>query len=182
MADLVEMLGGGDRRSIGRVPEVVEMATGNPSFVADLVLALFRDDEIVRMRAADALEKLSAEEPHILQPHKRELMELGRTADQQEVRWHLAQMLPRLPLSRSERRELVDLFLRYLQDKSRIVRTFALQALADLAREDPSLREEVLRTVEAAASKGPPSVQSRARKLLSELEVGGDGEASATHG
>jgi 23S rRNA (uridine2552-2'-O)-methyltransferase len=55
----------------------------------------------------------------------------------QELRWHLAQMLPRLGLRGAA------LMRSYLADPSRIVRAFALTALALFAEEDADLRPAV---------------------------------------
>ena len=51
------------------------------------------------MRAADAVEKITARRPELLRPHKRRLLTELALIPQQEVRWHVAQMLPRLSLS-----------------------------------------------------------------------------------
>lgn len=58
--------------------------------------------------AADATEKIGAGRPACLAPYKKRLMKLAEVSEQQEVRWHLAQLLSRLKLNRSERRRAVD--------------------------------------------------------------------------
>jgi hypothetical protein len=66
-----------------------------------------------------------------------------------KVRWHVAQMLPRLQLS---------------SDESRIVKTFSMQALAELAEGDRAvaLGEDLSKT-------GGPAMRTRGRKLLDRL-------------
>jgi hypothetical protein len=122
-------------------------------------------EPVVRMRAADALEKLTRDRADLLIPHKRTLLALAGRARQQEVRWHLAQMLPRLLLTRSERLRGAVLLRDYLRDESVIVRTMAIQALADLAGRTPELRGEVRRLLARAARLGAPAVRARARRL-----------------
>jgi hypothetical protein len=124
------------------------------------------------MRAADALEKAARAEPSRLQPFKRQLFAAGRS-QQQEVRWHVAQLLPRLRLRPAERQRAAALFKGYLDDKSRIVQTFALQALADLALADASLQPEVIATIQRQAQSGSPAVRSRAARLLKQLARAG---------
>lgn len=76
----------------------------------DALLGLMRDtDPLVRMRAADALEKASREDPEILMPHKHSLLSEIAEDPQQEVRWHLLQMLPRLRLTPSEGRRAFEI-------------------------------------------------------------------------
>jgi hypothetical protein len=44
-----------------------------------------------------------------------------------------------------------------------------MQALADLAEEDPSLRTQVILMLEELTETGSPAMKSRGRKLLKEL-------------
>ena len=57
MKDLLSKLRGGDRRSIGKVDEVVAVVEKEAAQFKYLVSGLFDPDPIVRMRAADAMEK-----------------------------------------------------------------------------------------------------------------------------
>ena len=165
------LLTGGDRRSIGQAGEVAAKTLGGALSTDGLVAALFDEDAVVRMRAADALEKVSACRPDLLVPHKAELLAYLPEVRQPEVRWHLAQMLPRLDLTAAERNGcVVPVLLGYLQDRSRIVQTSALQALTDLAALDPTLHPKVSGLVEKAAITGGAAVKSRARRLLVQLK------------
>ncbi len=124
----------------------------------------------MRMRAADAIEKVTRKNREFLQPYKKELLGLMAEASQQEMRWHLAAMVPRLALSDRERQLAASLLNRYLEDRSSIVKTFALQGLADLARDDSRLQPRVLEVLRSAARNGTPAMKARGRKLLSRLE------------
>jgi hypothetical protein len=122
------------------------------------------------MRSADAVEKITAEHPEYLQPYKGKLIQQVAKVDQQEVRWHVAQMFPRLELSEEERAGIVEILLDYLNDKSKIVKTSSMQALADFAERDASLRFEVIKLLEELTRTGSPAMQSRGRKLLERLK------------
>ena len=64
------------------------------------------DDSVVPVRPADAVEKISAVRPEYLHPYQAELLGLlARRADK-VVRWHEAQMLPRLRWPPHERRQV----------------------------------------------------------------------------
>ncbi len=134
-------------------------------------------DPVVRMRAADAAEKVSRERPDLLQPFRVELMGLLAVEMQQEVRWHLALMIPRLALSREERRRACEGLKYYLDDhleKPRsIVRTHAMQGLADLAKQDAELRPEIVELLRVKTRSGTAAMKARGRKLLGELESDG---------
>lgn len=121
------------------------------------------------MRAADAAEKLTVANPEWLRPFKRRLLKLATRATQQELRWHLAQMLPRLELSAKERRLVAATFRAYLEDQSRIVKTFAMQGLADLAMRDPTLGRSIRPLISSFTRSGSPAMKSRGHKLLRQL-------------
>lgn len=167
---LIEELRGGDRRSIGRSDEIARRAAADRALFGKLVEALWHEDAIVRMRAADAIEKASAGNHGLLNPYKAELMGLLGEATQQELRWHLAAMVARLELTRGEMRRAATTLREYMGDKSSIVRTFAMQALADLAERDESMKSDVLELIRRAVKTGSPAMRARGRKLLKRME------------
>ena len=125
-------------------------------------------DPLVRMRAADAVEKATRNHPEMLAQHKRAIMEAARI-DQQEVRWHVAQMLPRLKLTHQQRQTAISILFGYLEARSSIVRTFAMQALADFALRHVNLRPQVAPLLEHLTETGTPAMRSRGRKLLAQF-------------
>jgi lambda repressor-like predicted transcriptional regulator len=120
------------RGSHRRTEEIIAEVLGTPSRFDELFQCLLDDDPIVRMRAADVTEKVTIHHPEWLQPYKRTLIGKVAAIEQQEVRWHVAQMIPRLNLTALERERVVKILLGYLGDKSAIVKAFSLQALTDL--------------------------------------------------
>jgi len=170
MKNIANKLRGGDRRSIGRSNEVAQEITDNPKLFSHVFAELLHTDPIIRMRAADAIEKASATHPRLLQPHKREILQKIAAIPQQEVRWHVAQMLPRLRLTPNERDHAVSILFDYLEVKSSIVKTFAMQALADFALHDPRLRKRVVPLLEFLTSNGTAAMRARGRKLLATLK------------
>jgi len=151
---------------IGRADEVAELVSREPKFFAQLIAGLWSEDALVRMRAADAAEKVTRERGDLLQPYKRELLGLLSEARQQELRWHLAVMVPRLALTAKERLAAVAALNHYLEDRSSIVKTFALQGLAELAQEEPSMRPRVVEILREASRRGTPAMKARSRKLM----------------
>ena len=122
------------------------------------------------MRCADAVEKITAQHPEAFcTSHKRKLIQRVAKIDQPEVRWHVAQMFSRLMLTPRERRVVVAIW-KGLQDRSGIVRTFAMQALADMAMQDVQLRPAILTQVKALTRTGTPAMKSRGKKTHAQLE------------
>lgn len=170
-----ELLSGGDLRSIGRVPEVLKIVGENPERLGELVGGLDSEDPVVRGRAADALEKLTAKSPVLLEPFKESLLRVAASSGQQEVRWHLAQMMPRLPLTRREIPSVFSLLRSYLEGRSAIVKVCALQAMVELSLRDPSLRFPAKALAESFCRSGTPAMRARGRKLLFLLKEGKNG-------
>ena len=134
--------------------------------VAALVGALNDEDAVIRMRAADALEKVSRSHADLVCRFAPLLLRLAANSGQQEVRWHLAQMMPRLQLSAKQRACCVHTLTAYLEDRSSIVRTCALQALAELAVIDRRLRRTVNVMLLEARQHGSPAMRARAKRIL----------------
>lgn len=164
---LLRSLTGGDRRSIGRSNQVASLALRRPGLVGVLFEGIASTDPLLRMRCADALEKVTASRPELLRPWKRTLLNDLPQIDQAEVRWHVAPMLARLPLMASEERQVLKILAGFTRDRSSIVRTLSMQAMADIALRSPGLLPGVERRIRRLASTGTPAVKVRGRKLLS---------------
>ncbi len=169
MHRLLQKLTGTDRRSIGKSAEVVAAVLAHPEDFGAVFEGMLAEDPILRLCGADAIEKITAQRPELLLPFKRRLLERVAKIDQPEVRWHVAQLLPRLALTPRQRRASVGLLRIFLQDESRIVRTFAMQALADLAAQEVKLRGPIVRLLTRLTRSGSPAMQARGRKLLARL-------------
>ena len=167
--NVLKKLEGGDRRSVGRVDEVVADVLNDPTLFKVVFDGMLGDDPLIRMRCADAVEKITVQRPEYLQPHKDSLLSQVAKVEQQEVRWHVAQMLPRLELDAGERTIAVRTLLGYLDDESKIVKTFSMQALADFAELDDRFRAQVIGLLDELTSTGSPAMKSRGRKLLARL-------------
>ena len=156
-------------RSTGRSDEVVADVLADPDLFDTLFRGILAPEPIVRMRAADAVEKISTVRPEYLRPYKRILVEQIAGIEQQEVRWHVAQMLPRLDWSQDERATIIEILMGYLDDESKIVKTFTMQALADFAARDANLRPQIVELVKELTETGSPAMKSRWRKLVKKL-------------
>jgi hypothetical protein len=165
------ILAGGDRRSIGRANEVVDLVKLQPKKFGALLGCLWDPNSLVRMRAADAAEKISRGQAVLLQRYKAPLLELLAETTQPEMRWHLAVMVPRLKLTRAECRSVAEALQRYLEDRSSIVKTFAMQGLSDLTRQNASLRPIVLDLLRSLTRTGTPAMRARGRILLDQLSM-----------
>lgn len=166
----MQLLSGGDRRSIGKSNQVVAEILKRPDRLAELIECMWSDDAIIQMRAADAVEKVSVQKPELLAPFKAELLGYAGETTQAEMRWHMALMLPRLPLTSAERERARIRLREYLSDRSSIVKTFALQGLTELAVGDAPRESEMIDLLQKAGRSGTLAMKARSRKLLLQLQ------------
>jgi hypothetical protein len=177
MHPLLKKLQGGDRRSIGQSAQVVADVLADPSLFGIVFEGMLDGDSLIRMRCADAVEKITVSHPEYLRPYRAQLLKQVAQVEQQEVRWHVAQLASRIQWTPKERRRIVGILMGYLSDKSRIVKTFSMQALADIAEQDADLRPAIVQRLEELTRTGSPAMASRGRKLLAKLQLAQPGRS-----
>jgi hypothetical protein len=160
--------------SLGRVPEVVALIEAQPRLATRLIQLLWDNDSGIAQRAADVLERVSRKPSpslsRILADSKDALLGLLTEAQVKKLRWNLALTLGRLPLTLPDCRRTAAAFQTYLDDPSSIVKTAALQGLADLTRHDPSQLPAILDLLRIHGRSGTPAMRARCRILLVQLE------------
>jgi hypothetical protein len=162
----------GNRLAAGRAPEVAALLVKQPRKAARVVECLWDEDTGVANRAADALERASCMSPALLMPWKEAL--LGRMADatKNKLRWNLALMISRVPLTIAESERAAAILRTWLEDRGSIVRTCAMQGLTGLTRWNPGILPEVVDMLRILSRSGTPAMRARGRILLKRLERG----------
>jgi hypothetical protein len=162
----IYMLMGGDLEITRRSKEVMEFVHDQQSF-DELFKLLFHHDRVLVMRAADVVEKIIKHHKKYLEPYKTQLLSLLRNARNIEVKWHIAQLIPKLPFTDQELTDVWRMFTYWARNpnESKIVRVNALQALFELSHVNPSLKEDFEKTLHALELLPVPSIQARVRKL-----------------
>ena len=166
MSDYAVLLSGGDLRSIGKSNFIVQRINKQQAF-DELFHCLCHQDRKVVMRAADAIEKISIAKPKFLSKHTSTLLKLLNRAENKELKWHLAQIIPRLSLTAKETNLVFKIFSSWLvyEKDSRIVRVTALQALSDLSANNTQLRKELFDLIRHKDLTAIPSLKARLKKL-----------------
>lgn len=168
--DIEVMLTGGDPRALKNCDEVVDLVLRSPERTGELFDSVFSTDEIVRMRASDALEKVCAERPDLVQPFVGRVLDDMAAVDQPSVQWHLAQIVARLTLTDEQQAQAVEtLHHNLLTYDDWILTNLTLASLAELARSDPTLRPGLLTVLRRHAGDRHKSVANRVDKLLTEF-------------
>ena len=160
----------------GRVLEITQLIARQPRRAERLIELLWDDDAGVASRAADVLERVSAHPfpavMRILNQYKEALLGLLPDARFIKLRWNLAFVLPRLALTLPEARRAAATLYTFLDDRSSIVKTAALQGLADLTRHDPESLPAVLDLLRIQGRSGTPAMRARSRHLIKRLDPG----------
>jgi hypothetical protein len=164
------MLAPGTPLAKARVQEVVDLVHAEPRRMAQLVECLWEDDAAIANRAADALERITHSQPKLLQRWKEPLLSLLSEAKENKLRWNLAFTIPRLKLTPTECVHAAAELERWLDDTSSIVRTAALQGMADLAIQHAPLLPAVTDHLRWAERSGSAAMRARSRILLKKLE------------
>jgi len=166
---------GDGRISVGRAEEVAALVLAQPKLFTHLMERLWDDDPGVVNRAAHALERVTRDgQPGPiaqLNRWKTQLLGLMPEAAENKLRWHLALIVPRMELTRAEIARAVQSLQAWLDDdSSSIVKTMALQGLADLTRQDAALIPGVLDLLRIHGRSGTAAMRARSRLLLAQFE------------
>lgn len=172
MVELTKLLSANnDMRTVGDTKEVVELVLRGPYSVDDIINHIRTGDTYIRARAMDALQKITVKKPESVLKYKTDLLTWIAEINQQEVQWHVAQILPQFRLTDSEHKQALGIYRRYLQSPSSIVKTWALDALVKLAQVDPSYQAEANDQLQKTLTSGSPAMQARAKNLMSTFKL-----------
>ncbi len=175
MPSITIQLKGGNLRSLGHIQAVISQITNQQNFDV-LFKSLFDADRLVVMHTVDAVEKITQVHPEYLDSHKNELLELFQNANHIELKWHLAQLIPRLiirlKLSKEERGAAWNRLTQWALDKSgsRIVRVNCMQALFDIQKQYFELCKDFTDTLSKLDRENIPSIVARIKKLRKQMK------------
>ena len=156
----------GDLRTTGNVKEVVKMVLNQKDF--DLLFdALLSNERSVVMRAADAIEKITIAHPDYLEEYKKDVLKLFSDAKHIELKWHIAQLIPRLQLNRNETIDVWKQLYSWAenQKESRIVRVNSMQTLFEISKRNPDLIKSFNKLVTKVEQEHIPSLLARLKKI-----------------
>jgi hypothetical protein len=90
-----------------------------------------------------------------------------------ELKWHLAQLAPRLPLESHELHEVWSILSYWAQNpnESKIVRVNSIQGLFDMASSNPAFEVSLINVLDTIESEPIPSLRARIKKLRKLLFV-----------
>ena len=170
MTQLEKILAGDDLRSIGKSNSVVAKIQSQNDF-DELFKYLFHKSRLVVMRAAEAIEKITINNPQYMVKRKKNIFELCDTAKNKELKWHLALLLPRLCLDNKELDRAWSILTNWAKDKknSRILRVNSIQGLFELLSLNGDLIRDFKLTLTEVEKENIPSINARIRRIKKQI-------------
>lgn len=164
---------GGRSNSLGRAEEVVTLVLQDAARLEELYACLSHQDAWVRMRAADALEKVCRQRPGWLAPYIDRLQADFSDHPQASIRWHLAQIYRQVELTASQKQRAVVWLERLLSgtDVDWIVAANAMDTLVRFTLDGSVAKDETVHLLRIQQQHASKSVVRKAAAFLAEVQA-----------
>jgi hypothetical protein len=172
--NFVELLAvGGKSNSLGRVNEIIEFVFNDKSRLDELYDCLFDEDAWIRMRAADALEKICRVHPDWLLPYVDRFSADLTSSSQPSIQWHLAQIYNQVDLTDGQKRFAIGWLKQLLStpEVDWIVAANAMATLVQFTRDGSFSAAEMVSLLKIQQQHKSNAIIKRANKLLTELSA-----------
>ncbi len=172
MKSVREKLTGGTRTSVGSADEVIQKLLKNTVGLSVIYDLFLDEDPVVAMRASYVAMKVAEQKPDSVEPFAKDLLKNLNLYTQQEVRWHIPQLLAHLNLTLAQRRKAYEVLMEWSEtDKSKIVGYYSLQTAANFAETDDKLLQDFIPRLKKANKLGAKSIQNRCKKIAKQLGI-----------
>jgi hypothetical protein len=165
-------LTGGTRTSVGSADEIIQKLLKNSAGLSVIYDLFLDEDPVVAMRASYVAMKVAEQKPDSVEPFAKDLLKNLHLYTQQEVRWHIPQLLAHLNLTLAQRRKAYEVLMEWSEtDKSKIVGYYSLQTAANIAETDDKLLQDFIPRLKKANKLGAKSIQNRCKKIAKQLGI-----------
>ena len=172
MKSVREKLTGGTRTSVGSADEVIQKLLKNTVGLSVIYDLFLDEDPVVAMRASYVAMKVAEQKPDSVEPFAKDLLKNLNLYTQQEVRWHIPQLLAHLNLTLAQRRKAYEVLMEWSEtDKSKIVGYYSLQTAANFAETDDKILQDFIPRLKKANKLGAKSIQNRCKKIAKQLGI-----------
>ena len=166
MNQLLAWLKGGTLQSDGFAEQAADFVIQHPELLDDLLEGLESSDNVVRGRAADALERVARVRPLPFVEHLPRLASLARRDPVPMVRWHLAMLFADLIEHKPAAHEIFKALSILLYDPSAFVTSWAISGLCILGRRYPARRPAIVWQLGSLGEDRSAAVRNRVGKAL----------------
>jgi hypothetical protein len=172
MPKLKDALSGGTRTSVGDADQVIAKLLKAPAGLTEIYSLFLDEDPVVAMRASYVAMRVAEQKPESVKPFAKDLLKNLELYTQQEVRWHIPQLLVHLDLTKAQKKRAYEVIMDWAEtDKSKIVGYYGFQAAADFAETDSELLEDFIPRIRKANKNGAKSIQNRCKKIAKQLDI-----------
>jgi hypothetical protein len=172
MSRFKDSLSGGTRTSIGDADKVITKLLKAPSGLSEIYILFLDEDPVVAMRSSYVAMRVAEQKPESVKPFAKKLLKNLELYTQQEVRWHIPQLLVHLDLTKTQKKRAYEVIMDWAEtDKSKIVGYYGFQAAADFAETDAELLKDFIPRIRKANKTGAKSIQNRCKKIAKQLEI-----------
>jgi len=172
MASIRQALSGGTRTSVGEADAIIQKMLKSPTGLAGIYALFLDEDPVVAIRSSYVAMRVAEQKPESVKPFAKELIKNLELYTQQEVRWHIPQLLVHLDLTKAQKRRAYEVVMNWAEtDKSKIVGYYGFQAAADFAETDQDLLEDFIPRIRQANKTGAKSIQNRCKKIAKQLNI-----------
>jgi len=168
------MLTGGHPNSLGRTLEVVAAVLDTPDQMEELYQCFFGDDEIVRLRAANAIRRVFKDRPDWFSSYADRLLGEIAAIDQPSTKWTLAQLFleHQKSLTPDQRTRAIEVLIANLHSEDDwIAVNMTMKTLERWVKHEPAIIPRIEVRTRALADDRRKSVANGARKLLKAMDV-----------
>jgi hypothetical protein len=172
MSKYREILSGGTRTSVGDADQVITKLLKAPAGLSEIYGLFLDEDPVVAMRSSYVAMRVAEQKPESVKPFAKDLLKNLELYTQQEVRWHIPQLLVHLELTKAQKKRAYEVIMDWAEtDKSKIVGYYGFQAAADFAETDAKLLEDFIPRIRKANKTGAKSIQNRCKKIAKQLDI-----------
>lgn len=164
---------GGHANSLGKTEEVVQQVLADESLLEELYRCMFSQDAWVRMRAADAFEKVCREHSEWIERYVDRIQrELYDDAQQASIKWHIAQIYQQVSLTPKQKKAAIHWLIAQVStvDVDWIVSANVMETLVYFVKSGDIAKDDVHRLLKIQTCHTSNAVTKKANKLIAILE------------
>ena len=170
MNKLLQRLEGGSLISDGEANSVADNVVEKSELLSELIKGLDEPNDVVRARTAHALERISRNNPALLQGNLELLIK--KSGDKVPmVKWHIAMLLGNLSTTQEIGEKVLPVLFKLMQECEGVfVRSWSIVSLCVIGKRYPSLRKQIVGEITKYQVDSSLSIKVKIRKTIDCLE------------
>jgi hypothetical protein len=159
--------------SKAQMMKIVHYVGANHKRFAELVTVFLNGPYRVTQRAAWPISNCVEQQPELVKPHLKKMIHfLAKEGEHDAVKRNILRFLQFVSIPKSLQGKTADLCFGFLSNTKEpvAIRVFAMTVLANLATQNPELKNEIIPIIEDQMPFGSAGFISRGRKILKELK------------